>query len=195
VDELKPDFAVWENVPGALSSNSGRDFATALSEFRRIRARDIAWRIIDAQYCGVAQRRRRVFLVADFRGERAAKVLFEQESYCRDVVQDRKKQEKITDSIEKSLVSKAEKYLVWSNGQGHPATGYSNVAYSLNCSGNMGIGTRKYTPLEYERLQGFPDGWTSGQRDSIRYKQLGNSVAVPIAEWLGGRILGAYKEF
>jgi DNA (cytosine-5)-methyltransferase 1 len=80
VDELKPDFAVWENVPGALSSNSGRDFATALSEFRRIGARDIAWRIIDAQYCGVAQRRRRVLLVADFRGERAAEILFESES-------------------------------------------------------------------------------------------------------------------
>ncbi len=77
VGELKPTFAVWENVPGAFSSNSGRDFATVLASFRDIGARDIAWTVLDAQYFGVAQRRRRMFLVADFRGERAAEILFE----------------------------------------------------------------------------------------------------------------------
>ena len=77
--ELKPTFAVWENVPGALSSNAGRDFASVLASFRDIGARDIAWTVLDAQYFGVAQRRRRVFLVADFRAERAAQILFESE--------------------------------------------------------------------------------------------------------------------
>ena len=66
VDELQPAFAVWENVPGAFSSNSGRDFASVLAAFRECGARDIAWRVLDAQYFGVAQRRRRVFVVADF---------------------------------------------------------------------------------------------------------------------------------
>ena len=77
VSELKPSFAVWENVPGALTSNSGRDFANVLSAFRQCWARDIAWGTLDAQYFGVAQRRKRLFVVADFRGERAAEVLFE----------------------------------------------------------------------------------------------------------------------
>ena len=79
-NELKPTFAVWENVPGSYSSNSGRDFAAVLAAFRDIGARDIAWTCLDAQYFGVAQRRRRVFLVADFRGERAAEVFFERTS-------------------------------------------------------------------------------------------------------------------
>jgi len=48
---------------------------------------------------------------------------------------------------------------------------------------------RRLTPTECERIQGFPDGWTSGQSDSVRYRQLGNAVAVPVAEWIGRRIV------
>lgn len=43
---------------------------------------------------------------------------------------------------------------------------------------------RRLTPVECERLQGFPDGWTEGQADSHRYKQMGNAVAVPVVEWV-----------
>ena len=43
---------------------------------------------------------------------------------------------------------------------------------------------RRLTPLECERLQGFPDGWTEGQSDTSRYKQMGNAVAVPVVEWI-----------
>jgi len=53
------------------------------------------------------------------------------------------------------------------------------------------IGVRRLTPTECERLQGFPDGWTSGQSDTHRYKQLGNAVSVPVAEWIGRRIMQA----
>ena len=55
-----------------------------------------------------------------------------------------------------------------------------------------GFGVRRLTPLECERLQGFPDGWTEGHSDSARYRMLGNAVAVPVAEWIGKRIL-AYE--
>lgn len=47
---------------------------------------------------------------------------------------------------------------------------------------------RRLMPVECERLQGFPDGWTEGLSDSARYRALGNAVAVPVAEWLGRRI-------
>jgi len=71
----KPDFAIWENVPGAFSSNAGRDFAAVIQTMVNIGARDVAWRVLDSRFAGVAQRRRRVFVVADFGGERAAEVL------------------------------------------------------------------------------------------------------------------------
>jgi len=49
---------------------------------------------------------------------------------------------------------------------------------------------RRLTPMECERLQGFPDGWTDGQADSNRYKQMGNAVAVPVVEWIISRMVG-----
>jgi DNA (cytosine-5)-methyltransferase 1 len=49
---------------------------------------------------------------------------------------------------------------------------------------------RRLTPTECERLQGFPDDWTSGQADSNRYKQMGNAVAVPVVEWIISRMVG-----
>lgn len=48
---------------------------------------------------------------------------------------------------------------------------------------------RRLTPMECERLQGFPDGWTDGQADSNRYRQMGNAVAVPVVEWIIGRLV------
>ena len=70
-----PRFAVWENVPGAFSSNNGEDFACVLQEMVDVGATDVAWRVLDSRWHGVAQRRRRVFLVADFGGERAGEIL------------------------------------------------------------------------------------------------------------------------
>jgi DNA (cytosine-5)-methyltransferase 1 len=49
---------------------------------------------------------------------------------------------------------------------------------------------RRLTPTECERLQGFPDGWTDGQADSNRYKQMGNAVAVPVVNWVVSRMVG-----
>ena len=89
-----PKFALWENVPGALSSSSRRDFKAVLEAFAetevpmpgsgrwanagmvRGRGVDLAWCVYDAQYFGTAQRRRRIFLIADFRGERSGEILF-----------------------------------------------------------------------------------------------------------------------
>jgi DNA (cytosine-5)-methyltransferase 1 len=105
VRELNPAFAVWENVPGAFSSNAGRDFAAVLGAFRDIGARDIAWRTLDAQYFGVAQRRRRIFLVADFRGERAAEVLFERTRLCGNPAQGREAGARVAASLTRGSAS------------------------------------------------------------------------------------------
>lgn len=101
--EKYPRFIVWENVAGAFSSNKGRDFQTVLTEIVRVQAPEapavpmpetgrwphadalvgdgwsIAYRILDAQYWGVPQRRKRIYLVADFNGGCAGKILFESE--------------------------------------------------------------------------------------------------------------------
>lgn len=108
-DMVRPRFMVWENVPGAFSSNKGRDFAAVLEEIIRIaepEAPDIevpekgwptwggyhdevggrwsvAWRVHDAQYWGVPQRRRRISVVADFGGDTAGEILFERKSVSR----------------------------------------------------------------------------------------------------------------
>ena len=95
-----PTWLCWENVPGAFSSNAGADFKAVLDEIRRIKDPEadtprparwpnagcilvddysIAWRVFDAQYWGVPQRRKRIYLVADLAGQRAGKVLFESE--------------------------------------------------------------------------------------------------------------------
>jgi DNA (cytosine-5)-methyltransferase 1 len=55
----------------------------------------------------------------------------------------------------------------------------------------QGMAVRRLTPTECERLQGFPDGWTAGQPDSARYKQLGNAWCVAPVRWLGERIMAA----
>lgn len=98
---MYPTFAIWENVPGAFSSNSGDDFRAVLEELARVVGPSasiprpakrwehagcvlgdgwsIAWRLMDAQYWGVPQRRKRIALVADFGGHRAPQILFEQQ--------------------------------------------------------------------------------------------------------------------
>ena len=65
---------------------------------------------------------------------------------------------------------------------------------SLQANQVPAVGVRRLTPLECERLQGFPDGWTDGQSDSARYRQLGNAVAVPVVEWIGRRIVNAEEQ-
>ena len=82
VGELRPSWVVWENVPGVLSSGGGRDFGTFLGALAEL-GYGFAYRILDAQWFGVAQRRRRVFVVTHARDWRcAAAVLFERESLC-----------------------------------------------------------------------------------------------------------------
>lgn len=221
--ELRPAWVVIENVPGLLSSNRGRDFAVILHGLGEL-GYGTAWRILDAQYFGVAQRRRRVFLVGHLGDGRAAEVLFERESLRWDSPPRREAGEGVAWDVAPSLAA---------SGRGVKRAGESRgqdcvipVAHALRAEagvteGGTGRGTplvcdtvyagtpgrdagaamsmaapggvRRLTPTECERLQGFPDEWTAGQFDSARYRQLGNAVCVPIAEWIGRRIVAAQE--
>lgn len=317
---LYPRFALWENVPGAFSSNTGRDFSAVLGEFARLvepKAPDvpvpqtgwskagillvgdgqIAWRTHDAQYWGVPQRRRRIALVADLRGQSAAEILFERKSMPGDIEPGRAQREDPAGTTENSAGETGKCLNPWdiqmkriqpedgvadslcsAEGNNQPLVvatmqGFgdyvesdtassckqrdykdaTDLVYSLDrASFHQGVnakfnfqieedkastliaegpsavyaavdvrngnensdvnGTlqaksnggwnansqnivrehnqvRRLTPLECERLQGYPDGWTDipGASDSKRYKALGNSIALPFWEHLAKR--------
>lgn len=74
-DGAAPTFLVLENVPGLFTSAGGRDFGALLDALGDLRPMDVAWRVLDSRFFGVAQRRRRVFVVVDFGGERCDEVL------------------------------------------------------------------------------------------------------------------------
>ena len=315
---MYPTFAVWENVPGAFSSNGGEDFRAVLEELARVEQPDVsiprpsgrggrwskagaiagngwslAWRQLDAQYWGVSQRRKRIALVVDFGGQRAAEILFERtslsgnpsesikaweatpghsqaSSYGRDrggnsytlkirsgcagggkgaLVQTEKSATLST--LQDQTLFQPVVYDARGNGDGRTCptitgdhenriTDYTAIAIerktfneqsfshykeSEKCStlkakaGNIGNGSeclvaekairwvvRRLTPVECERLQGYPDGWTDigdwtdskGKKhkyaDSPRYKALGNSIALPQWFWLVQRMRPYLKE-
>lgn len=300
VNELRPAFAVWENVPDAISSNNGRDFALVLTAFQECGAVDLAWRTLDAQYFGVPQRRRRIFLVADFRAERSAEILFESASLYGSVepgatagegtattvsasppsrrnggsdptaghfvvgtlssssagtartgnarseadmliVEKRRKEsdkrflsfgEYVEDDSASTLKARDGKDATdlilaidlqqvtsaVNRSKPYPqspaiTTNSDIIAFNWNAGVGAGLssgrvaptlrrghhnhpavqstqtGVRRLTPTECGRLQGFPDGWCSMLSDTRQYEAYGEAVAVPVAEWLGRRIV------
>lgn len=301
----KPRFMLWENVPGALTSNSGEDFRRVLEETVRIKEESVsiprpanskwsnagcimgdgfsvAWRIHDAQYWGVPQRRRRIALVADFDGQCAGEILFEPKGLRGDFPASGEKRKEAAgivdhgidadhqqviysfDSLDSNSMKSAnpdsgcrrieiartldasvpdpsknqggvavvEVYDARGNGNGNVVstitgdhenriTDYTAVVCigdgqtdglgehdkvgTLNCMHDQQAivyrASHKYiirrlTPLECERLQGYPDGWTDivewtdtkgkthKASDTARYKALGNSIAIPFWRWL-----------
>lgn len=119
-----PRYLLWENVPGAFSSNKGEDFRCVLEEITRIKNSavklsrpsrwqsageilgddfSLAWRVLDSKYFGVPQRRRRIFLVADLDGGSSREILFEQKSLSRDTSEGCKKGKRSTRAIKESF--------------------------------------------------------------------------------------------
>jgi DNA (cytosine-5)-methyltransferase 1 len=197
-DELRPQMLVLENVPGLLSSQRGKDMGiviTALVERRY----GVCWRVLDSQNFGVAQRRRRVFIVASLGNHRRpVQILFERESSEWDFESLGKKRQKITEQTQESLRTfvKAKRAQTIEDDESWVA---KETVPTLNAFDIGDIRTttaivqrsivRRLTPVECERLQGFPDNWTAGQTDSSRYKQMGNAVTVPVVEWIMKRVV------
>lgn len=125
-NNIRPRYMVWENVPGAFSSNKGEDFRVVLEETEKVADEtaviprpeknkwstsgcilgegwSIAWRVHDAQFWGVPQRRKRIALVADFGGHTAAEILFERSSVSRDIETSRESEQGTTENVERSF--------------------------------------------------------------------------------------------
>lgn len=104
VEETQAEWFILENVPGLLSSNGGKDFGIVLGEMAEL-GYSIGWRVLDAQYFGVPQRRRRVFIVGNRTGgpERILKVLFECEGVRRNTTQSQQTRQDSTASTTRSV--------------------------------------------------------------------------------------------
>ena len=199
VEKYKPRWVLWENVPGVLSSGNGFDFASFVAGLEQC-GYGWAYRVLDAQYFGVPQRRRRVFVVghSDNRTDFAAKVLFEQESLHGNITSRAEAKKETSGTIGKSINYFRRggnyKYHVDEKSSTLRCTA-ANDCFDLILDNGRKI--RRLTPVECERLQGFPDNWTrisyrgkpsSQCPDTPRYKAIGNSMAVPVMRWIGKRI-------
>lgn len=202
-----PKLAVWENVPGALSSNGGQDFHIALQTLADIGALEQEWHVLDAGKFGTPQRRRRLFLVAIFDPSTASRcqqeILPVPQGLSRTVRKNRIKGAQATRIMDEILMGDHPIAFNWANGGGY---GNANPGLAITRDGTGPLSTsqvvavatgdiaRKLTPIEYERLMGWPDDHTrwkadgTEQADSHRYKQCGNGVATPVARWVAEHI-------
>lgn len=184
-EAYQPRWLVWENVRGVLSdqTNAFGNLVGGLSEL----GYDCAWRVLDAQYFGVPQRRKRVFLVGHPRGGgiHPGQVLFEPESLCRDLAPRREAREGIAPALAKSvrtgsggidredmhtLIPSRETFGGGSSKaidvstaiNAHPGASnrcdFESETFVSTVSENYKV--RRLTPRECERLQGFPDDYT-----------------------------------
>ena len=160
-----PRYIMWENVPGAFSSNKGFDFRKVLEEIAEtnipmpeggkwaksgmveLSDRQLAWRVLDAQYWGVPQRRKRIFLVADFRGQRAAEILFKSDSLRGNPPQSDETWQGASGNSERSTYNTGTDYLTGWDAQDKRIFTDKGVAPTL--SGSDGGGGRNLAGVVY----------------------------------------------
>lgn len=185
----KPRVILIENVHGLLNSNNGKDFAELLHTLSSLNYA-VSWRLLNSRYFGVPQSRPRVYICAWMKNPTSAgNVLFENHPPIH-------------------LKNERVAFLMtsWKQGSGPIPP---KLAFCLAATSGRHTGTdwsrtyipyvnevRRLTPLECERLQGFPDHWTKlhladidvEKSDSLRYHALGNAVSVAVIEWVAKRI-------
>jgi len=199
---LDPTMVFWENVEGVLTdkTNAFGCFVASLAGLNEVpnksrwpsagmvrgNKRNVAWRVLDAKFFGLPQQRRRLYLLAGGRGFNPENILFEQQpviqhtypSSTLSFVKDGHHFEvfrEYTDCLYSAYGTK------W-NGN---AAAYNGSLYVVQ-DGKI----RRLSPLECERLMGFPDNYTNipSAKKTNRYQAIGNSWAIPVVRWIGSRL-------
>jgi DNA (cytosine-5)-methyltransferase 1 len=197
---IRPKWLLIENVPGLLTSHSGRDFGVVAETLAEL-GYGVAWRVLDSRYFGVPQRRRRVFIVGTIAdgdpraaAERAGQVLAIGASCQRHPAKSAKARTKPApppgggSGEDHYYVEDHEDGTLRANGNGGPPRSDKQPLHAAGGS------VRRLTPVECERLQGWPDGWTNPtglEKDTRRYAAIGDGVTAPVAEWIGRKIMAA----
>jgi len=199
---LRPAWVVVENVVGMLSSRRGWDMGAILRSLGDL-GYWWAYRVLDAQWFGLPQRRKRVFVVGHI-GDRTApaKVLLEPEDCPGNTAAGREEGYEFDGAFASSVGEVGGSGLKADTLVSHYFKGPTTAGRDSSVRNVLvdHVGVRRFTPLECERLQGFPDGWTClcgalGNTSictcphSPRYRALGNAVAVPVVAWIARRIL------
>ncbi len=182
----RPSLVFLENVKGLLSHDNGRTFSTIMWTLNEL-GYDTQWQVCNSKNFGVPQNRERVFIVGNLRGQPRPQVFpFTSDG---EVPGDTKRQ------ISPTITSR-----YYKQGQSDPYISRyplkflqrnqrnieGDYAFTIDGANTGGVKVnqliRKFTPVECERLQGFPDNWTQGVSDTQRYKQLGNAVTVNVVQ-------------
>lgn len=198
IESRRPSVVVIENVSGLLSSHEGRDFGIVIQTLAEL-GYGVAWRVLNSRYFGVPQSRQRVFIVATYRDPRlAGEILFEPKCSEGSDSQGRSNGPKLISPFKTSYgdpvngpIVQGIAYCLYACSARHTGTDWSRTYVSYP-AGRV----RRLTPLESERIQGFPDNWTlpldsdddSDRIESKRYHAAGNAVTVNVVEWLGNRV-------
>lgn len=189
IESQKPEVVIIENVEGLFNSNGGRDFGVILKRMTEL-GYAVSWRHVNSRYFGVPQSRSRVYLCC-WRENLgcAVRVMFDSEG-AHKVANARK--DFITEASLPNEYPKVPKvaYCLAATSGRHTGTDWSRTYVVCD------DGVRRMTPIEYERLQGFPDYWTlpsqydmnDDNTDTLRYTAIGNAVSVPVVEWIAKRV-------
>jgi DNA (cytosine-5)-methyltransferase 1 len=163
----QPRLLLLENVKGLLSHDEGRTFTTIISTLDEL-GYDLQWQVLNSKNFGVPQNRERVFIVGHLRGTRRPEVF---PIGAGDKVDDQVREVEDKEGARSSCL---------------------NTRYGQRWTDETYIGKgakiRRLTPLECERLQGFPDNWTQGISDTQRYKCCGNAVTVNVIQAIMERL-------
>lgn len=151
IEAKKPKIILLENVKGLLSHEKGQTFSYIVQALWKL-GYDVQWMVLNSRLFGVPQNRERVFIIGSLRGSSRPEILPFRESS--------------TWGFEEPIQRKKAIICAWN---------LSNIE-DKRTTNNL----RRLTPIECERLQGFPDNWTEGVSDHQRYRQTGNTVTVNV---------------
>lgn len=215
--DKRPRYFLLENVKGLLSHDSGKTFSTILGVLTDI-GYEYQWQVLNSKNFGVPQNRERVFIIGNIRGEPRSKVFPIGESSTGDFEPQgdaQSKGERVRSNLASTLAQRDYKggnNLIQLNNSaqggnrqpkilddynhrmrqdGNTGTVRSTFGNEAPGNGNKlvdGTKIRRLTPLECERLQGFPDGWTDILSDTQRYKTLGNAVTTNVIKYIISRL-------
>src|SRR5271154_2199836 len=194
VDLKRPRWFVWENVPNVLRSNGGRDFASLLGGIQKL-GYGFTARVLDARYFGVAQIRRRIYVVGHIGDWRPAAAVFLESSGVSGSPEQISGQTLQGEAQSSPACGSGESVISFNHQEGRNFAEREGISNPIILSQTQAVlapgqDPRRFTPEEVEKLMGFEVGYTAipGATASARYKVLGDSMVVPAMRWIGQRI-------